>query len=30
VSLAERRARDRAFGKMTRRAMKDKLSRRGE
>ena len=30
ISLAERRARDRAFGKMTRRAMKDKLSRRGE
>jgi ribosome biogenesis GTPase len=28
-SLAERRARDRAFGKLTRRAMRDKLSRRG-
>jgi ribosome biogenesis GTPase len=29
-SLAERRARDRAFGKLTRNAMRDKLSRRGE
>ena len=30
ISLAERRARDRAFGKMARRAMRDKQSRRGE
>jgi ribosome biogenesis GTPase / thiamine phosphate phosphatase len=30
ISLAERRSRDRAFGKMARRAMKDKKSRRGE
>jgi ribosome biogenesis GTPase len=30
ISLAERRARDRTFGKMTRRAMKDKQSRRGD
>jgi ribosome biogenesis GTPase len=30
ISLAERRTRDRAFGKMTRRAMKDKQSRRGD
>jgi ribosome biogenesis GTPase len=29
-SLAERRARDRAFGKMVKRVKKDKLSRRGE
>ncbi len=29
-SLAERRARDRAFGKMARSAMKEKQARRGE
>ena len=28
ASLAERRSRDRSFGKMTRRAMRDKKSRR--